>query len=75
MRNLNENETIALNAIIDTCDEIENDLFTRLSDAMLALVDAFKDGKTAGGYFTDLQAKGYLELEEDAYGVGVWVNA
>lgn len=76
MTKLNENETKALNAIVGTCDEIEGDLFTRLKDAVFALVDEFGDGYVAGGYLVDLMEKGYLDVEEDDfYGTGIWVNA
>ena len=77
MTNLNENERKALNAIIDTCDDLDGDLFTRMTDAMLAVMEAFDwNGHVAGGYMASLIKKGYLEEEpDDFYGMGLWVNA
>ena len=76
MTKLNANERRALNVIIDTCDDLDRDLFTRLIDAAQALMDAFDgNGQVAGGYIADLMKKGYLDLEEDDfYGAGLWVN-
>ena len=76
MTNLNENEKKALDAIIATCDDLDGDLFTRRGDALRALVELFRDGFRAGGYYIDLMNKGYLsEEEDDGYGMGLWVNA
>ena len=41
MHNLNENEIKAMNAILETCDDIDGEYFTRLGDAVLALVKIF----------------------------------
>lgn len=77
MKNLNENEAKALNAIIETCDDLDGDLYTRLSDAVLAVMKTFDyNGQVAGGYIADLMKKGYLDEEPDEYyGMGLWVNA
>lgn len=76
MKRLNENERRALDVIVETCDDLDGDLFTRMSDVVLALVGVFHDGKVAGGYIADLIRKGYLDVEpDDFYGDGVWVNA
>lgn len=76
MRNLNENEIKAMNAILETCDDIYGEYFTRQKDAIKALIKVFGDAKVAGGYFTDLSDKGFLEIddEDDFYGTGIWVN-
>lgn len=75
MNKLNENETKALNAIIDTCDDLDGYLFTRLTDAIVALCALFGDGHVAGGYYASLLDKGYLSLEpDDFYGMGLWVE-
>lgn len=76
IESLNENERKALEAIVETCDDIDGDLFTRRNDAVLALVKLFKDGFRAGGYYIDLLNKGYIDEEpDDFYGTGLWVNA
>lgn len=77
MKNLNENERKALDAIIETCDDLDGDLFTRKEDAAMAVLKAFDyNGQVAGGYISQLIDKGYLDFEEDdGYGIGVWVNA
>lgn len=77
MKNLNENERKALDAIIGTCDDLDGDLFTRLTDAVMAVMKAFDyNGQVAGGYIADLMKKGYLDEEPDEfYGMGIWVNA
>ena len=75
MAKLNENEKRALEAIKDTCDDLDGYLFTRRNDAMLALVELFRDGLRAGGYYIDLLNKGFIEEEPDSfYGMGLWVN-
>lgn len=76
MAKLNENEKKALDAIISTCDDLDGDLFTRLSDAITALMQEFNtNGHVAGGYIITLMNKGYIDLEpDDIYGVGLWVN-
>lgn len=76
MKNLNENEMRALFAVIDTCDELDGELFTRLPDVMAKLsLDVFDDPNACGGYVTQLQRKGYLSFEEDdGYGMGIWVD-
>lgn len=77
IENLNESERKALDAIIATCDELDGDLFTRMSDAMLAVIKLFDwNGHVAGGYVADLMKKGFLDEEpDDFYGMGLWVNA
>ena len=74
MHNLNENEIKAMNAILETCDDIDGEYFTRLGDAVLALVKTFGNGNVAGGYFTALENKGVLEMDEDSCGPCLWVN-
>lgn len=76
MKSLNANETKALNAILEDCDDIEGEYFTRQKDAIKALTKVFGDAKVAGGYFTDLSDKGFLAIddEDDFYGTGIWVN-
>ena len=73
---LNENEKRALNAIIETCDDLDGELFTRVTDAGTAVLEEFDyNGHVAGGYITDLINKGFIEIEEDDfYGDGMWVN-
>lgn len=76
MKNLNENERRALDVIIETCDDLDGDLFTRLQDIVLALIKEFGDGHAVGGYITQLQKKGFIDFDDDdGYGVGIWVNA
>ena len=82
MAHLNENERVALDVIVATCDEIGDDLFTRMRDAVEAVIEAFGGynekniGQVAGGYINSLMDKGFLELEEPdpMLGQGVWVN-
>ena len=75
MTTLTKGESRALNLIIDTCDDLDDYLFTRREDAIAALVDHYGDAQVAGGYYTNLLKKGYIEEEgDDGYGVGVWVN-
>ena len=76
MKNLNENETKALNAILSTCDDLDGEMFTRLQDAVMAVMEVFDfNGQVAGGYISDLISKGYLDEEDDEfYGTGLWVN-
>lgn len=72
MTKLNENENKALSAICDDCDELDGYGFTRVGDALIALIGVFGDPKVAGGYITDLIKKNLIEfdLHEDE----VWVN-
>lgn len=83
MKKLNENERTALDAIVETCDDLDGDLFTRLEDAMEAVTKALggnwkrtEDRFAAGWYIADLMKEGYLDEEPDEfYGMGLWVNA
>lgn len=74
---LNENERKALDIILDTCDDIGEDYFTRMEDIVMPLLKAFDwNGQVVGGYITDLMKKGFLDEEpDDFYGMGLWVNA
>ena len=72
---LTADEKRALAAIIETCDNLDGDLFTRPADAVLAIIDTLGcSGQAAGGYITSLGNKGILDTEEDGYGLGFWVN-
>lgn len=71
-KSLNENERKALGAIIDTCDEIDGEGFTRQVPMMLAVMKVFdNNGQRAGGYIADLINKNLIMIEptEDE----VWV--
>ena len=57
---LTANEIKALAAIIDTCDDIDGDLFTRIPDALDAMFEVFGDCAMADRYYTDLLKKGYI---------------
>ena len=74
MQKLNENEIKAMNAILETCDYIDGEYFNRLGDAILALCEVFGNGTDAGAYLMALVNKGALEMDEDAYGIGLWVK-
>lgn len=74
VNNLNENEIKAINAILETCDDIDGEYFTRIDDAIMALVKVFGNGNIAGGYFTALENKGVFETDEDSCGPCLWVN-
>ena len=69
---LNENETKAIKAICDDCDDIDGYGFTRVTNMVLALMRVFNNGQVVGGYISDLMDKGLIEVEvgEDE----VWVN-
>ena len=41
VNNLNENEIKAINAILETCDDIDGEYFTRIDDAIMAIVKVF----------------------------------
>lgn len=76
MANLNENELRVLNAIIDDCDDLDGDLFTRIPDAMMvAARECNGNYYKAGGYIADLIKKGYLMFDDDGINaMGVWVE-
>lgn len=70
--NLNENETLAMEAICADCDDIDGYGFTRPASMVLALVKVFHNGYTAGGYIADLMEKNLIEV--DVLDDTVWVD-
>lgn len=72
MKKLNENESKALGIICNDCDDIDGEGFTRLTSIIGLLVSEFKNGHAAGGYLTQLAAKGYVDIDpmEDEVWVG-----
>ena len=69
---LNENEKRAMRAICDDCDDIDGYGFTRMGDMAYALLSEFGNSHVAGGYMSDLDEKGLIDICYDDN--EVWVS-
>lgn len=71
---LNWNETIAIKAICDDCDELDGYGFNRPKDVVEVLMEALDlpNKKAAGAYMADLEKKGLIDI--DTFEDEIWVN-
>ena len=60
---MNDNETKAIRAICDDCDELDGWGFTRPGHMVAALLKVFRSGEVAGGYIRDLMDKNVIDVD------------
>lgn len=74
MKNLSSDEKKVLEIITDTCEDIDGELFTRFSDFASELFVNIDEAKNYMDCLGSLQYKGFITIDSDVHGIGVWVE-